>query len=264
MTKTKDEVESTQNIFLPIVLPPKEYLVETFPRSHPKTPIDHFLHSIEDYRNWFYQISLLFDENNKFTLINQDRFLESNFAEKYAFALFQNGKVNLSFDLFSGFPETLTVFSFTNEDGRIIYPNFGACNQNLGILGVETYIKVCSIKQQKERGLLLSIKIIEAVEKDLFLNSEKLIYNKTLYKALVYAYNFIIYHTDGKVKRNYKNRKFRNLKTLNNVWGVKQNLSNKDLAKLWENVIAKSTEEAKKYENYTSVDESQLSRKYNV
>jgi hypothetical protein len=263
MTKRNNEIQECEKKFLSVLLPPKDYLVYTFPRSTPKTPIYHFLHSVEDYRNWFYQISLLFDSENKFTLSNKKEFLEDSFAEKYAFALYQNGKINLSFDLFSVFPKKTKISKIVNQDGEIIYPDFGLHPDEFGIWGIETFIKVCCIKQQTEKAEILALKIIDDIEKTL---SEKIVKNKTLYKALVYAYNLVISNKEkgSELRMHFEHRKVRNLRLLNQVWGIKQNLSDSDILELWEDVFRKTSPEIKKISNASKVDPAQLTRKYNV
>lgn len=256
------KIENTKN-FLSVKLPSRDYLVETFPKSNPKTPVYHFLHTVEDYRNWFYQISLLFNGKNKFTLRKRTEFLEANFAEKYAFALYQNGKVNLSFDLFSVFPKKTKISKIVNQDGEIIYPDFGLCTDEFGIWGIETFIKVCCIKQQTEKAEILALKIIDDIEKHL---SEKIVKNKTLYKALVYSYNLVISNKEkgSELRLHFEHRKIRNLKLLNQVWGIKQNLSDFEILELWNDVFRKTSMERKKFDNYSKIDSNQLTRTYDV
>ncbi len=187
--------------FLSVTLPPKDYLVDSFPRSNLKTPIAHFCHSLEDYRNWFYQISLLFDENNKFTLVNKDEFIEPNFAEKYAFALYQNGKFNLSFHLFSLFSVDKDISKKILENNKVIYTDFGLKADELGILGIEAYCKVCAIKHKVDDALILATKIIG-------LDKKNIDYNKSITKAIIYSYDLLINNEeDENIKNYFKNKK---------------------------------------------------------
>lgn len=126
--------------------------------------------------------------------------MEPNFPEKYAFALFQSGKFNLSFDLFSLFIDyDNNISKRVLENGKIFYPDFGLEPGQLGILGIEAYAKVCGIKHKTDDALVLALKIVNLDQ-----NCE---YSKSIIKAMLYSYELLISHEEDDEVKNYLQNK---------------------------------------------------------